>query len=239
VCPLNQWLPDEQMQSIALENNLAETAFFVPDGDGYGLRWFTPTTEIDLCGHATLATGFVIMNLLSPGLASVSFQTRSGTLTVNRDGDRYAMDFPARPPERCEVHPRLIEALGTVPLEVLASRDYLAVYPSEHDVRTVQPNMELLAQMDRFAVIITAPGSGDVDFVSRFFAPAKGVPEDPVTGSAHCTLIPYWAKRLNKNHLHALQLSARGGELFCESRGDRVTIAGSAAMFLEGSIRID
>src|SRR5262249_25845890 len=141
VCPLDQWLPDDKMQSIALENNLAETAFFVPDGDDYGLRWFTPTTEVDLCGHATLATGFVIMNYLSPGRASVSFQTRSGTLTVNRDGDRYAMDFPARPPGRCEVHPRLIEALGTAPLEVLAARDYLVVYQNEHDVRTVQPNM--------------------------------------------------------------------------------------------------
>jgi PhzF family phenazine biosynthesis protein len=238
VCPLEQWLADEQMQAIALENNLSETAFLVRDGDGYALRWFTPATEVDLCGHATLASAFVIMNCLSPGEQVVSFQTRSGKLMVTREGDRYALDFPARPPEHCHPHPRLVDALGTVPLEILAARDYLVVYRDEKDVRTLQPNMELLAQMDRFAMIVTAPGSDGVDFVSRFFAPAKGVPEDPVTGSAHCTLIPYWAKRLNKTRLHALQVSPRGGELFCEQRGDRVTIAGSAALYLEGTIRV-
>ncbi len=238
ICPLDQWLSDEQMQAIALENNLSETAFFVRDGDGYALRWFTPATEVDLCGHATLAVAFVIMNCLSPGERSVSFRTRSGQLKVTREGDRYALDFPARPPEHCQPHPRLVEALGTVPLEILAARDYLVVYRDESDVRTLQPNMELLAQMDRFAVIVTAPGREGIDFVSRFFAPAKGVPEDPVTGSAHCTLIPYWAKRLNKTRLHALQVSPRGGELFCEQRGDRVTIAGRAALYLEGTIRV-
>jgi PhzF family phenazine biosynthesis protein len=240
VCPLEQWLADEQMQAIALENNLSETAFFVQngDGDGYALRWFTPATEVDLCGHATLAAAFVIMNCLSPGEQRVLFHTRSGQLTVTREGDRYTLDFPARPPQRCQPHPRLIEALGTAPVEILAARDYLAVYRNEEEVRTLEPNLELLAQMDRFAVIVTAPGGGGVDFVSRFFAPAKGVPEDPVTGSAHCTLVPYWAKRLNKTRLHALQASRRGGELFCEQRGDRVMIAGRAALYLEGIIRV-
>jgi PhzF family phenazine biosynthesis protein len=239
ICPLEEWLPDTVMQAIAAENNLAETAFFVRDGEGYRLRWFTPAVEVDLCGHATLASAYVVMTCLRPELESVSFQSRGGELVVRRDGGLYALDFPARPPEHCQVHPRLIEALGTVPLEVLAARDYLVVYQNEEQVRTLQPNMELLSLMDRFAVIVTAPGSGGVDFVSRFFAPAHGVPEDPVTGSAHCTLIPYWSKRLGKTRLHARQISRRGGELFCEHRGERVTIAGRAVLYLEGSIRVD
>jgi PhzF family phenazine biosynthesis protein len=238
VCPLEQWLPDEVMQSIAAENNLAETAFFAPDGNGYRLRWFTPAVEIDLCGHATLASAWVIMNCLNSGVDSVSFQTRSGELIVRRNSELYSMDFPSRPPQHCQVHPRLIEALGTVPLEVLAARDYFVVYQSEEQVLTIQPNMELLSQMDRSSVIITAPGIGGVDFVSRFFAPALGVPEDPVTGSAHCSLIPYWSRRFNKKSLKALQLSKRGGEVWCEDRGERVTIAGNAALYLEGTIRI-
>jgi PhzF family phenazine biosynthesis protein len=237
VCPLDEWLPDQTMQSIAGENNLAETAFFVPEGEGYRLRWFTPTTEVDLCGHATLATAFIIMNRIAPGRQTVSFQTLSGELIVHRKGDLYSLDFPARPPQRCEVHPRLMEALGTAPLEILAARDYFVVYPSEQDVRTLAPNLDLLAAVDRFAVIVTAPGSGDVDFVSRFFAPAHGVPEDPVTGSAHCSLIPYWSRRLGKNSLRARQVSPRGGDLWCEHRGDRVTISGNAALYLEGTIR--
>lgn len=239
ICPLDQWLPDATMQSIAAENNLAETAFFVREGESYRLRWFTPAIEVDLCGHATLASAHVIMTRLRPELDSVSFQSRGGELIVRRDGDLYALDFPARPPQHCQVHPRLIEALGTVPLEVLAARDYLVVYQNEEQVRTLQPNIELLSIMDRFAVIVTAPGGRDADFVSRFFAPAQGVPEDPVTGSAHCTLIPYWAKRLGKDKLHARQVSRRGGELFCENRGERVSIAGKAVLYLEGSIRID
>lgn len=238
MCPLEQWIPDQQMQAIALENNLPQTAFFVGENGQYALRWFTPATEVDLCGHATLASAFVLMNCLSLGEQTVSFETRSGTLTVTREGDRYALDFPARLPERCQPHPRLVEALGTAPLEILAARDYFVVYRDESEVRTLKPNMELLAQMDRFGVIVTAPGTEGVDFVSRFFAPARGVPEDPVTGSAHCTLIPYWAKRLNKTRLHALQVSPRGGELFCEERGDRVIIAGRAALYLEGTIRV-
>jgi PhzF family phenazine biosynthesis protein len=237
VCPLDHWLPDQTMQAIATENALSETAFFVAQGDGYGLRWFTPAVEVDLCGHATLATAFVIMERLMPGRESVSFETKSGTLVVQRENGRYALDFPARPPQRCDVHPRLVEALGAPPVEVLGARDYLAIYESEDQVRTLQPNMELLKQIDRFAVIATAPGAR-ADFVSRFVAPAKGVPEDPVTGSAHCTLIPYWAARLGKNQLHAVQVSARGGELWCEHLGDRVKMAGNGVLYLEGSIRV-
>ncbi len=222
ICPLENWLPAETMQAIAAENNLAETAFFVPEDTGYRLRWFTPTIEMDLCGHATLASAYVVMNCLDGADArSVAFETASGTLTVTREGDLYSLDFPSRPPERCEVHPRLIEALGTAPVEVLAARDYMVVYRSEDEVRSLQPNLELLASMDRFAVIVTAPGK-NYDFVSRFFAPAHGVPEDPVTGSAHCTLIPYWSRRLGKTELRAFQASPRGGEVFCELRGDRV-----------------
>ncbi len=236
ICPLREWLPDDKLQAIALENNLSETAFFVPDGDGrYRLRWFTPTVEVDLCGHATLATAFIILTELTPERSEARFETKSGELIVRREGDRWAMDFPARMPLECEVHPGLIEALGAQPERVLAARDYLVAYGTEDEVRALKPNMERLAQMDRFAVIVTAPGR-EVDFVSRFFAPSKGVPEDPVTGSAHCTLVPYWSQRLGKTKLHALQVSPRGGELWCEHRGDRVTIAGNAVKFLTGTI---
>ncbi|HYL73171.1 MAG TPA: PhzF family phenazine biosynthesis protein [Bryobacteraceae bacterium] len=236
ICPLEQWLPDEQMQAIAAENNLSETAFFVRNGDGYALRWFTPKVEVDLCGHATLASAFVILNRLAPG-NSVRFETKSGTLVVTRDGDLLSMDFPARPPAECAVHPQLLAALGAQPEMVLGARDYLVVYGSEDEVRALDPDMEMLKRIDRFAVIVTAPGK-DADFVSRFFAPAKGVPEDPVTGSAHTTLIPYWSKRLGKKKLHAYQVSPRGGELWCEDRGERVTMSGKAVQFLEGTITL-
>ena len=235
VCPLKKWLPDEQMQSIAAENNLANTAFFVPNQNGYDLRWFTPKVEVDLCGHATLASAFIIFHDLAPAAKSVRFETKSGALIVTRDGDLLSLDFPARPPEECEVHPQLIAALGAPPEAVLGARDYLAIYATEDDIRKLAPDMAMLMQSDRFAVIVTAPGK-QVDFVSRFFAPAQGVPEDPVTGSAHCTLIPYWSKRLGKKKLHAQQISTRGGELWCEDRGERVTISGKAVRFLEGSI---
>lgn len=238
VCPLQEWISDEQMQAIALENNLSETAFFVQDGDGrYKLRWFTPAVEIDLCGHATLATAYIIMTELARGKHEVRFMTRSGELVVAREGDRLVMDFPARPPSECTPDPGLVAALGGNPERVLAARDYLVVYGTEAEVRGLKPNMERLSQVDRFAVIVTAPGR-EVDFVSRFFAPSKGVPEDPVTGSAHCTLIPYWSQRLGKKELHALQVSARGGELWCTDRGDRVTMAGNAVRFLTGTIEV-
>ncbi|MBZ5607104.1 MAG: PhzF family phenazine biosynthesis protein [Acidobacteriia bacterium] len=235
VCPLEQWLPDQQMQSIAAENNLAETAFFVPNGHGYHLRWFTPTVEVDLCGHATLASAFVILTELTPSATSVRFESKSGTLIVTRDGDQFSLDFPARPPEECQPYPQLVPALGGRPEKVLASHDYLVVYGSEDEVRALQPKMDALMHIDRFAVIVTAPGK-HVDFVSRFFAPSQGVPEDPVTGRAHCTLIPYWSKRLGKKKLRAHQVSKRGGELWCEDRGDRVIIAGQAVRFLQGTI---
>lgn len=235
VCPLENWLPDEQMQAIAAETNLADTAFFVRNGDGYHLRWFTPKVEVDLCGHATLASAFVILKEITPSANSVRFETKSGTLTVTREGDLLSIDFPARPPEECQVHPGLIAALGGNPQTVLAARDYMVVYATEEEVRSLTPNMDSLAKTDRFAVIVTAPGN-DFDFVSRFFAPSQGVPEDPVTGSAHCTLTPYWSKRLGKKKLHAYQSSARGGELWCEDRGERVKVSGRAVQFLQGTI---
>jgi PhzF family phenazine biosynthesis protein len=238
ICPLDRWLPDNVLQSIAAENNLAETAYYVPNGAGYLLRWFTPGVEVDLCGHATLASAHVIFSIRRERSDSrVSFLSKSGELSVDRDGDLYALDFPARAPAECAVDPGLFDALGAKPKLVLGARDYLCVFETEDEVRALAPNMDKLAAIDRFAFIVTAPGS-DCDFVSRFFAPAKGVPEDPVTGSAHCTLIPYWSKRLGKTKLHARQISKRGGELFCDDRGERVRIAGRAVKFLEGHIEI-
>jgi len=235
VCPLPAWLSDEQMQAIGAENNLSETAFFVRRGEVYDLRWFTPAVEVDLCGHATLASAFVIFQYLEPEWSEVRFETRSGPLVVEREGDLLVMDFPAREPARCEMSAALAEALGAAPLELWESRDYMALYESEEQVRGLKPNMDALARVGHFAVIVTAPGR-EADFVSRFFAPAGGIPEDPVTGSAHCTLVPYWAKRLGKTRLHARQVSQRGGELFCEHRGERVRIAGRAVRYLEGAI---
>jgi PhzF family phenazine biosynthesis protein len=237
VCPLTEWLDDRTMQSIAAENNLAETAFFVRNGDGYDLRWFTPTLEVDLCGHATLASAFVVFEYLDPAAEAVRFRTRSGELVVRRKGELLSMDFPARSPKQCAPDAALAAALGRPPGELQASRDYLAVYESEEDVRALAPDMKALAAVGHFAVIVTAPGRA-VDFVSRFFAPASGVDEDPVTGSAHCTLVPYWAKRLQKDELRALQVSSRGGELFCRNLGERVEIAGRAIPYLEGHIKI-
>lgn len=242
ICPLEQWLPDSTLQAIAAENNLSETAYYVPAGAGadadFELRWFTPGVEVDLCGHATLATAVVALDVRREISApQVRFKTKSGVLTVHREGDRYAMDFPSRPPAPCAPSSAIAEALGVAPSETLAARDYLCVYASESEVRALAPDMAKLAALDRFGMIVTAPGS-DCDFVSRFFAPAKGVPEDPVTGSSHCTLIPYWAKRLGKELMHARQVSARGGELWCEMRGERVRISGHAVLYLTGEIEI-
>jgi PhzF family phenazine biosynthesis protein len=239
ICPLKEWLPDETLQAIAAENNLAETAYYIPNGKGYHLRWFTPGVEVDLCGHATLAAAHVILAIRRELAGSrVTFLSKSGELTVDREGDLYALDFPARAPEECAANPQLEDALGAKPKQLLAARDYLCVFDREGDVRALAPNMEKLMTIDRFAVIVTAPGR-DCDFVSRFFAPAKGVPEDPVTGSAHCTLIPYWSKRLGRTKLHARQISKRGGELWCEDRGARVKIAGNAVTYLEGEIEVN
>jgi len=239
VCPLDAWLPDAVMQSVAAENNLSETAFFVPNGDGYRLRWFTPTTEVDLCGHATLASAFVVFGWLAPWRRSITFQTeKAGPLTVSRDDDLLALDFPSRPPQRLEISDAMAAALGERPTALFAARDYLAVFERAEDVAALQPDFAAVAALDRFAVIVTAPGTDGIDFVSRFFAPARGVDEDPVTGSAHCTLIPYWAERLGRSRLEARQLSRRGGALTCELRGDRVTIAGRADLYLTGSISL-
>jgi PhzF family phenazine biosynthesis protein len=239
ICPLDEWLPDETMQNIALENNLAETAFFVKSGNGYLLRWFTPELEIDLCGHATLASAHILFTELGYKGDTIYFDTvKAGTLTVKRDGDKYSMDFPSRPPFAADLPEGLIASLGgKQPEEVLRSRDYFLVYDSEEDITGIIPDHSALAKIDTLGVIVTAPGK-DVDFVSRFFAPAAGVPEDPVTGSAHCNLIPYWAGKLGKNTLHAYQVSARNGELWCELNGDRVIMAGKAVTYLKGEIYV-
>ena len=243
VCPLDAWLPDDVMQAIAAENNLSETAFFVAEGEFYRLRWFTPSTEVDLCGHATLASAYVVFRWLRPECRRIIFQTNeAGPLTVARDGDLLALDFPSRPPEPCAMSEQLVAALGRRPAALLAARDYLAVYQSADDIAALMPDFAGLAALDRFAIIVSAPGPGaevgGVDFVSRFFAPARGVDEDPVTGSAHCTLIPYWAGRLGKTRLAARQLSRRGGALTCALNGARVTIAGRASPYLEGTITV-
>jgi PhzF family phenazine biosynthesis protein len=237
VCPLTEWLDEVVMQSIAAENNLSETAFFVPDGDGYHIRWFTPTCEVELCGHATLASSWVIFNRIAPEKDVIDFRALAGPLKVTREGDLLSLDFPSRPPEAIDAPVDIVAALG-VPLdEMWKARDHVAVFAHEDVVRTLNPDMLRLAQVDMFALIVTARGK-ECDFVSRFFAPGRGIDEDPVTGSAHCTLIPFWAKRLGKAKLHALQVSKRGGELFCELNGDRVKISGRVALYSEGVIHI-
>ena len=238
ICPLDEWLPDQLMQSIAAENNLSETAFFIGRGGQYHLRWFTPACEVDLCGHATLATSFLILNRLEPDLDAVTFETRSGTLTVTRDGEDLAMDFPARSAEATVPASGLVDALGQTPREVfISANNVLAVYADEADVRGLRPNMEALANCTRHGVIVSAPGR-ECDFVSRFFAPAWGIPEDPVTGAAHCTLVPFWAERLARTDLVAHQVSARGGLLNCRAMGERVRLAGRAVLYLEGEITV-
>lgn len=237
VCPLDAWLDDATMQNIAAENNLSETAFFVPSGSNYNLRWFTPAVEIDLCGHATLASAFILFSELGAQDNAVRFYSRSGPLTVTRNGDVLTLDFPSRPPLPCAAPESLIRGLGKIPMEVLKARDYFAVFNSEDEVRSLRPDFALLETLDE-KVIVTAPAV-DCDFVSRFFAPTAGVPEDPVTGSAHCTLIPYWANRLGKTKMFARQVSRRGGELFCELSGDRVLIGGKAVLYSRGQIEID
>lgn len=237
VCFLADWLPDSLLQSIAAENNLAETAFVVQREAHFDLRWFTPTLEMDLCGHATLAPAHVLFRHHGLRGSVVHFHTRSGTLSVARDGDLLTLDFPARPADTCDTPPLLCEGLRANPTVTAKARDYLAVFETEQAVRSLQPDMTALTRLDCLGVIATAPGD-DCDFVSRFFAPRAGVPEDPVTGSAHCTLIPYWAGRLGRAKLHARQISARGGELFCEHRGDRVGIGGHAVTYSSGYLHV-
>jgi PhzF family phenazine biosynthesis protein len=235
VCPLESWLDDSLLQAIAEENNLSETAFFVPSEKGYKLSWFTPVKEVDLCGHATLAAAHVIFETLGYAKQDITFETRSGDLFVERKGKQLEMDFPASPPTPRELPEILAKGLGQRPIEVLAAGDYLAVFDSEATVRAITPDMALLGQLDLRGVIITAPGTG-VDFVSRFFAPKFGIPEDPVTGSAHCALAPYWANKLDKNILSAKQVSKRGGEIFCKVNADRVLLSGCAVTFMEAEI---
>jgi PhzF family phenazine biosynthesis protein len=240
VCPLREWLSEPTMQAIAAENNLAETAFFAPAGDGYLLRWFTPTVEVDLCGHATLASAYVVTHILTPERRSVTFDTlKAGPLEVTRDGDLLAMNFPAWPTEPQAADPRILAALGAAPAQsCVAHGRTLAVYDRAEQVEVLRPDFAAMRLLPRSDAIVTAPGRDGVDFVSRYFAPNHGVDEDAVTGSSHCVLTPYWAARLGKQRLAARQISARGGDLICTLRDDRVTIAGCAVLYLEGTITV-
>ena len=235
VCPLQEWLDDDTLQNIAAENNLSETAFFVKRYDRYEIRWFTPTAEVDLCGHATLASGFVINKYIEKSMEQIKFESKSGQLTVNIEGDLISLDFPARIAEKTNPPKVLTNALGKAPKEARFNKTYLLVYDVQETLEKLEPEVEEFLKVKTHGVIITAPGN-NVDFVSRFFAPDVGIKEDPVTGYAHTLLIPYWAERLNKNKLNALQLSKRGGELKCEYLEDRVKIAGYASLYLEGNI---
>ena len=240
VCPLDAWLPEATMQAIAAEMNLAETVFFAPDtnADRFAIRWFTPTREVDLIGHATLAAGHLVLERLRPGDQAVGFVSGKETFTVTRDGDALTLEMPALSPRAVTAPPALAGALGSAPQAVLAAKHYLCLYDRADDVAGLAPDMAALARLDLPAVIVTAPGSGDVDFVSRFFAPANGVPEDHVSGVAHLCLAPYWAERLGKSVLVGRQLSRRGGIVRCTHLGARVRLGGRAAVFLEGQITI-
>ena len=237
VCPLDQWLPDSTMQAIAAQNNLSETAFLVPEGQGYRIRWFTPTIEVPLCGHATLASACVVREFLRPGIAELHLWSASGRLTVLVEGERLVLDFPADRPRPMKPLPPIVEVLGIEPMEMVeASLCPIAILRSEQQVRQARVDISRLATLATH-LSITARGD-DVDFVSRFFAPGAGIPEDPVTGAAHTMLAPLWAERLGKTKLHARQLSARGGELWCEDRGDRTRIGGRARLYLRGEIEV-
>jgi PhzF family phenazine biosynthesis protein len=244
VCPLESWLEEREMLAIAAENNLSETAFFVPEDGGYRLRWFTPTSEVQLCGHATLATGFVLFNLIQPGTSSARFITCSGPLLVEKSGEYLSMDFPAIEARTCgRVSQDLVQGLNPTPEVVLesgetaAERNYFVVYEKESEVKQARPDLMRLEKLHPAGVCITAPGE-QCDFVSRYFAPSYGIPEDPVTGSTHCTLGPYWSARLGKNVLHARQISQRGGELLVEPRGSRVHLKGKAVLYLTGEVTL-
>lgn len=239
VVPLDRWLDDTLLQRIAFENGLAETAFFVPlDAGRYHLRWMTPGAEVDLCGHATLATAFTLFTQLGFAGDQITFDSRSGPLRVNRRPDRMLeLDFPSRPAQPMAPPAALLQGLGATPAHYAQAQANLAVFRTAAEVRALRPDFAALATLEQYGTIATAPGE-DCDFVSRFFAPRVGVPEDPVTGSAHCVLTPYWAARLGKTKLHARQVSARGGEIWCELAGDRVKLAGHAALYLRGEIHV-
>jgi predicted PhzF superfamily epimerase YddE/YHI9 len=239
VMPLGRFPADATLQAIAAENNLAETAFLVADGGDYRLRWFSPTVEVPLCGHATLASAAVVLERLEPSRDAVVFHSASGPLTARRAAAGYVLDFPLRPSAPVSTPPTLASALGVAPVEVRADAfNYMAVLQSAQAVRELTLDIAALAQLDRDGVVVTAPGEGDFDFVSRYFAPAKGIPEDSVTGSVHCTLAPYWAERLGKTAFRAAQLSPRGGEIVCRLVHDRVELEGSCVFYLEGEAEI-
>lgn len=241
VMPLREWLADDVMQSIAAENNLSETAFFVKEGDRYNIRWFTPTMEVNLCGHATLASAHVIFNELELENDSIAFHSdKSGALGVERRGGRLVLDFPAYDITEIEQSDALAQALGTVPVKVWSAinNGVMVRLETEQDVRDLEPDFHALAQLDHERVYVTAAGE-TCDFASRMFAPKIGIAEDPVTGAMHCTLVPYWAEQLGRRELFARQVSKRGGELFCEFSGDRVKIGGNAVTFLKGEIYVE
>jgi PhzF family phenazine biosynthesis protein len=239
VMPMESFPEDAVLQAIAAENNLAETAFLVADGCDYRIRWFTPTTEVPLCGHATLASAAVVMERLEPGRRQVVFQSASGPLTVNRTDAGYVMDFPARLSQPCNIPPGLSGSLGSTPVEVLADAfNYLVLLENAQTVRGLDPDIAVIARMNRAGVIVTAPGDDGYDFVSRYFAPVKGIPEDPVTGGAHCALVPFWAERLNKTGFRAYQASQRGGEILCRLAGDRVEMEGTCVFYMQGEVEI-
>jgi len=238
VCPLDEWLPENVMQRIAMENNQAETAFFVKERNRFRIRWFTPAVEVDLCGHATLAAAYVLFQLEHFPHPTIQFNSRSGLLRVTKEGDFLTLDFPADPPLKVPPPDELIEAVGSWPIEIYKGRsDYMLVYSTAEEIESLIPDMALLAGVPARGIIVTAPGK-DVDFVSRFFAPQSGIPEDPVTGSAHTTLTPYWANRLGRASLSARQLSKRGGRLKCTLAGERVKISGRACAYMTGEIQL-
>jgi len=236
---LDEFPADAIMQAVAAENNLAETAFIVAQGDDYRIRWFTPTVEVPLCGHATLASAAVVMEKVAPHRDSVVFHSLSGPLPVRRKSTGYVMDFPVRSSEPVAAPAALIAALGATPVEVRANDfNYMALLPSEQTVRELAPDMAAIARLDRTGVIVTAAGNGEYDFVSRYFAPAKGIPEDPVTGGAHCMLAPYWAERIKRREFRAYQASARGGEMVCRLKGERVELEGACVFYMRGTVEI-
>lgn len=237
VVPLEKWLSDDVMQAIAAENNLAETAFFVPVNNGFYIRWFTPEKEVKLCGHATLASAYVLFHILGFEVESIEFDSLSGSLFVSKNDNLLTLDFPAQIPQRCDVPENLISGLGITPVECLSNEDYILVFDDEDDIANLTPDHEYLKKVDLRGVVVTAP-SDEYDFVVRFFAPKYGILEDPVTGSAYTQLMPYWSKRLGKSKLNAKQISSRGGKVFCELKGDRVLISGSAVKYLEGMIEV-
>lgn len=238
VCPLEEWLPEEVMQKIAMENNLSETAFYIRKDGGYHIRWFTPKVEVNLCGHATLASAHIIFQTLGNSDGNIPFESRSGLLNVRKEGELLVLDFPANKPQRTGLPEDFIHSLNITPIQCYRGKeDYLLLYKSQQEIESLLPDFKRLEKTDARAVIVTAPGNS-VDFVSRFFAPRVGVDEDPVTGSAHTVLIPFWAEKLGKNEMKALQLSRRGGSIFCRLRDDRVDIGGKAVTYLKGEITV-